>query len=162
MGTTSRDPRLPDVIKIDDIASGRIEPQLIYEELDRLKVEINILRNDMSLFIKALATIPENQSQQEYYKTAKARLKTVQASIEDYCTQYYKLLPIINLAQIKLGHEVEIVPQKTPVLPDAVPPKPLAKPMLAKKPNGVRNGSTTSTTSTNGTKKPATAPSINI
>lgn len=120
MSTTHRDPRLPDVIKIDDIASGKIEPNLIYNELDRLKVEINILRNDMSLFIKALATIPENQNEQEYYKVAVLRLKTVQSSIKEYCVQYYKLLPIINLAQIRLGHEVEIIPQnKTPTLPNA-------------------------------------------
>lgn len=103
--------KLPDTIKIDDITSGKIDPQLIYDEIDRLKAEINILRNDMSLFLKALATIPSNQSQQEYYKLVVSRLKTVQISIKEYCEKYNKLLPIINLAQIKLGHEVEAPPQ---------------------------------------------------
>lgn len=107
----SNDSKLPDQIKIDDISSGKIDPELIYQELERLKVEINILRNDMSLFLKALATIPENQSQQEYYKIITLRLRTVQNSIKEYCVQYNKLLPIINLSQIKLGHEVEILPQ---------------------------------------------------
>lgn len=102
---------LPEVIRIDDISSEKIDPQLIYQELERLKVEINILRNDMSLFLKALATIPESRSQQEYYKIIVLRLHTVQASIKDYCVQYNRLLPIINLSQIKLGHEVEILPQ---------------------------------------------------
>lgn len=102
--------KLPDIIKIDDITSGKIDPQLIYDEIDRLKAEINILRNDMSLFLKALATIPANQSQLEYYKLVVSRLKTVQASIREYCEKYNKLLPIINLAQIKQGHEVEAPP----------------------------------------------------
>jgi hypothetical protein len=102
---------LPDVIRIDDVTSGKIEPELIYEELERLKVEINLLRNDMALFVKALATAGSNQSQVEYYRTVTSRLKAVQAGIKDYCGQYNKLLPIINLAQIRLGHEVEIVPQ---------------------------------------------------
>ena len=31
----------------------------------------------------------------------------MQDSIDDYCEKYNKLLPIINLAQIKLGHDVE-------------------------------------------------------
>ncbi|ODV77807.1 uncharacterized protein CANTADRAFT_53986 [Suhomyces tanzawaensis NRRL Y-17324] len=103
--------KLPDPIRIDDVTSGKIDPTLIYNELDRLKLEINILRNDMSLFVKALATIPQNQSQQEYYTVVLLRLKTVQNSIKEYCIQYNKLLPIINLAQIKLGHEVEILNQ---------------------------------------------------
>lgn len=102
--------QLPETIKIDDIALGKIEPTAIYAELERLKVEINILRNDMSFFIQALATIQPHQSQHEYYKVVALRLQTVQASIRDYCSQYNKLLPIINLAQIKLGHEVEIAP----------------------------------------------------
>lgn len=98
---------LPASIRIDDIASLKIDPDTIYKELDRLKVEVNILRNDMSLFVQALATIPENQSQQEYYNTIAAKLQTVKASILDYCVQYNRLVPIINLAQIKLGHEIE-------------------------------------------------------
>lgn len=110
MSSTSES-KLPDIIKIDDISSGRIDPNLIYQELERLKVEINILRNDMSLLLKALATIPDNQSQQEYYKIIVLRLRTVQNSIKEYCVEYNKLLPIINLSQIKLGHEVEILPQ---------------------------------------------------
>ncbi|KAK6455085.1 uncharacterized protein RJT20DRAFT_54720 [Scheffersomyces xylosifermentans] len=109
LGTPSA--KLPDLIKIDEITSGKIDPNLIFNELERLKVEINILRNDMSILIKALATIPQNQSQHEYYRVVVSRLKTVQTSIKDYCAKYNKLLPIINLAQIKLGHEVEIIPQ---------------------------------------------------
>ncbi|ODV67612.1 hypothetical protein HYPBUDRAFT_152478 [Hyphopichia burtonii NRRL Y-1933] len=147
MPTTSRDPRLPDVIKIDDIASGKIEPTLIYNELDRLKVEINVLRNDMTLFIKALATVPDNQRQDEYYRTAVQRLKCVQNSIKEYCNEYYKLLPIINLAQIKLGHEVEIVPQanKTPTVPPAPKPTtankvPVKRTASGSKTNNVPNG----------------------
>ncbi|KGR06828.1 hypothetical protein MG5_03846 [Candida albicans P57072] len=99
--------KLPDILKIDEITSGKIDPQLIYDEIERLKAEINTLRNDMSLFLKALATIPPNQSQTEYYKLVVSRLKKVQDSIDDYCEKYNKLLPIINLAQIKLGHDVE-------------------------------------------------------
>ncbi|KHC34270.1 hypothetical protein MGQ_03815 [Candida albicans P76067] len=97
--------KLPDILKIDEITSGKIDPQLIYDEIERLKAEINTLRNDMSLFLKALATIPPNQSQTEYYKLVVSRLKKVQDSIDDYCEKYNKLLPIINLAQIKLGHD---------------------------------------------------------
>lgn len=108
---------LPDSIKIDDVVSSKIDPQTIYNELDRLKVEVNFLRNDMSLFIKALATIPDNCSQQEYYNKLLAKLRTVRASIKEYCAQYNRLLPIINLALIKLGQEVEsskggVSPQK--------------------------------------------------
>lgn len=101
---------LPEVIRIDDVTSGKIEPELIYKELERLKVEINLLRNDMALFVKALATAGSNQSQIEYYHIVASRLKAIQAGIKNYCGQYNKLLPIINLAQIRLGHEVEIVP----------------------------------------------------
>lgn len=100
---------LPETIKIDDIASGKIDPDTIYAELDRLKVEVNILRNDMSLLIKALGTIPENQNQQEYYNTLAQRVQTVKAAIKDYCVQYNRLLPILNLALIKLGQDVEIL-----------------------------------------------------
>lgn len=106
--------RLPESIKIDDITTGKIDPNLIYDEIDRLKAEINILKNDMSLFLKALATIPPNQSQQEYYRIVMLRLKTVQTSIKEYCDKYNKLLPIINLAQIKLGHDVEAPPPPAP------------------------------------------------
>lgn len=94
-------------IRIDDIASGKIDPQSIYDELDRLQTEVNILRNDMSMFVKALATIHPNQNQQEYYDRLALRLATVKQSIHDYCLQYNHLLPVINLAQIKLGNEVE-------------------------------------------------------
>ncbi|KAJ9109670.1 hypothetical protein QFC19_002111 [Naganishia cerealis] len=98
---------LPDLIKIDDIASGKIDPEDIYAELDRLKAEINILRNDMAQFVRALAFIPDDANQQQYYATVSNRLKTVQRAIKDYCAQYNRLLPIINLSQIRLGHEVE-------------------------------------------------------
>lgn len=100
-----------DSIKIDDITSGKIDAEVIYKEIERLKYEINILRHDMSLFTKTLAIIPEGSNQHDYYKNVAERLKTVQNSIRDYCTQYNKLLPIINLSQIKLGHEVEVIPQ---------------------------------------------------
>ncbi|EGV63971.1 hypothetical protein PSN45_003952 [Yamadazyma tenuis] len=108
MNTSSK---FPEGIKIDDITSGRIDPQLIYSEIDRLKYEINVLRNDMSVFIRALATIPEGSNQQDYYRSVAGKLKVVQNSIKEYCAQYNKLLPIINLSQIKLGHEVEVLPQ---------------------------------------------------
>lgn len=102
--------KFPDIIKIDDISSGKIDPELIFEELERLKVEVNILRNDLSLFLQALAVIPENRSQQEYYNVLTLRLKAVQKGIKEYASEYNKLLPIINLSQIKLGHEVEVLP----------------------------------------------------
>ena len=125
--------KLPDILKIDEITSGKIDPQLIYDEIERLKAEINTLRNDMSLFLQALATIPPNQSQTEYYKLVVSRLKKVQDSIDDYCEKYNKLLPIINLAQIKLGHDVEGPPpskiksetstnNKTPVMGNKTTP----------------------------------------
>lgn len=103
---------LPDTIKIEDITSGKIYPEAIYQELDRLKIEVNILRNDMSLFIKALATVTENQSQQEYYTVLVLRLQTVRDTIKDYCAQYNRLLPIVNLAQIKLGQDAETLLSK--------------------------------------------------
>lgn len=99
--------KLPDVIKIDDIASGKIDPEDIYAELDRLKAEINILRNDMAQFVRALAFIPDDTNQQQYYTAVSNRLITVQKAIKDYCAQYNRLLPVINLSQIRLGHEVE-------------------------------------------------------
>lgn len=98
---------LPDPIKIDDIASGKIDPEDIYAELDRLKAEINILRNDMAQFVRALALIPPNVNQQQYYATISNRLRTVQKGIKEYCAQYNHLLPVINLSQIKLGYEAE-------------------------------------------------------
>lgn len=100
---------LPDSIKIDDIASGRIDPHTIYTELERLKLEINVLRSDMLVFLKALATIPENQSQQAYYDNLVTTVQTIRGDIADFCAQYNRLLPIINLTQIKLGHDVEVL-----------------------------------------------------
>lgn len=112
---------LPDLIKIDDIANGKVASEDIYAELHRLKMEVNILRNDMSLFIKALATIPDNQSQQEYHDNLVQKVHLVKKTIKEYCSQYNRLLPIINLTQIKLGQDVEILngaalvsPQKQP------------------------------------------------
>ncbi|KAI5955058.1 hypothetical protein KGF54_001619 [Candida jiufengensis] len=103
-------PKLPDSIKIDDITSGKIDPKLIYEEIERLKAETNILRNDMSSFLRALTVIPKDHSQKEFYQNIITRLSIIQQSINEYCERYNKLLPIINLAQIKLGHEVEAPP----------------------------------------------------
>lgn len=94
-------------IKIDDIASGRIDSKVIFDELERLKAEVNILRNDMSLFLKQLASIPEKHSQQEYQNALQQRLTQVQNTIKEYCARYNRLLPIINLSQIKLGQEPE-------------------------------------------------------
>ncbi|KAM9930053.1 hypothetical protein OXX59_000812 [Metschnikowia pulcherrima] len=99
---------LPDPIKIDDITSGRIEPQAIHAELERLKSEINVLRSDMSAFLKALATVAEHQSQQSYYDGLVSKVNAMKSDISEFCAQYNRLLPIINLTQIKLGHEVEV------------------------------------------------------
>lgn len=103
---------LPEIIKIDDITSGKIEPSLIYDEIERLKVEINVLRNDMSSLVKSLATIPEGSSQGDYYRNVSEKLKVIQKSIKNYCNEYNRLLPIINLAQIKLGNEAEVIPNE--------------------------------------------------
>lgn len=118
MSPSMSETQLPEVIKIDDITSGKIDPTVIYQEIERLKYEINILRNDMSLFIKSLATIPEGFNQQEYYKNVARRLQVLQNTIKEYCVQYNRLLPIINLSQIKLGHEVEVTPQQNSSKPD--------------------------------------------
>lgn len=101
---------LPHVIRIDDVSSGKIDPSLIYEELDRLKREINLLRNDMASFVKAFATVPPDMTTDEYHRNIASKLLTLQQDIRTYCLQYNKLLPIINLSQIKLGHEVETLP----------------------------------------------------
>jgi hypothetical protein len=106
--------KLPELIKIDDITSGKVDPAVVNQELDRLKVEINVLRNDMALFLKAIASISTDMSQQDYYHVVVERLKNVQQEIKQYCVQYNRLLPIINLAQIKLGHEVENLPNSKP------------------------------------------------
>lgn len=103
---------LPDIIKIDDVTSGKIDSAVLYSEIERLKVEVNVLRNDMSLFLRTLASPSPSQSQQEYYKQLTARLETVLASIHEYSQQYNRLLPVINLAQIRLGHEAEVIPVK--------------------------------------------------
>lgn len=94
-------------IKIDDIASGRVDSKAIFDELERLKAEVNILRNDMSLFLKQLASIPDKHSQQDYQNALQQRLAQVQNTIKEYCARYNRLLPIINLSQIKLGQEPE-------------------------------------------------------
>lgn len=98
---------LADSIKIDDIASGKVQTEYIYAELDRLKLEVNVLRNDLSLLLKALATIPEDQNQQEYFTGLTKRVQTVRHDIKEYCAKYNRLLPIINLAQINLGQDPE-------------------------------------------------------
>lgn len=101
---------LPDVIRIDDVSSGKIDPVLIFNELDRLKAQINLLRGDMASFVKAIATIPQGSSPTDYQREIYAQLKQLQQHIASYCAEYNKLLPIINLSQIRLGHDVEIVP----------------------------------------------------
>ncbi|CAX42426.1 conserved hypothetical protein [Candida dubliniensis CD36] len=150
--------KLPDIIKIDEITSGKIDPQLIYDEIERLKAEINTLRNDMSLFLKALATIPTNQSQMEYYKLVVSRLKTVQNSIVDYCDKYNKLLPIINLAQIKLGHDVE-GPPPSKIKSEA--PTNNNTPNMGNKTTPVMGNSTTPSTLTGNTNTAAYSTSSN-
>ncbi|CCE83222.1 Piso0_003794 [Millerozyma farinosa CBS 7064] len=112
---------LPEVIKIDDISSGKIDAKLIYQELDRLKFEVNILRNDLSLFLQSLGHIPPSTSQMEYYKVVTTRLDTLQKTIKQYCQKYNRMLPILNLAQIKLGNEVETLSQNKN--PGAAQPK---------------------------------------
>lgn len=101
---------LPDVLRIDDVSSGKIDPVLIFNELDRLKAEINLLRGDMASFVKAIATIPQGHSPTDYQREIYAQLKQLQQHIQSYCADYNKLLPIINLSQIRLGHDVEIAP----------------------------------------------------
>lgn len=135
-------PELPATIKIDDIISGRVEPEAIYRELDRLKVEVDVLRHDMTFFLRALADISDGRSQQEYYKLVESRLKGLKDGIRTYNEQYVRLLPIINLAQIKLGHEVEVLPAKAtsdslkPLAPAATRPPPVQRRVSASKGKG--------------------------
>lgn len=98
---------LPGAYKIDDIMSGRVSPETLYSEIDTLKAEINLLRNGMSQFLKALATIPEGRGQQEYYAQLAEQTQHVKAAIKEYCAKYDRLVAIINLAQIKLGQDPE-------------------------------------------------------
>lgn len=104
--------QLPESIKIDDVASGRIEASVIYEELERLKLEINMLRNEISTFVKALVTISDDMSQQSYYDSIEQRIFSVREAISKYCVRYNRLIPVINLTQIKLGQNVEILSAK--------------------------------------------------
>lgn len=103
--------KLPDVVTINDVTLGRVDANHVYNELENLKVEISILRNDMSAFLKALATIPNNMNQHEYYNVVLLRLQAIQSLIKDYCNHYNNFLPIINLSQVQLGREVEVLPQ---------------------------------------------------
>lgn len=91
--------------KIDDITLGRVAPETLYNEIDHLKTEINLLRNGMALFLKALASIGENQSQHEYYAALADETSNVKQAIKEYCVKYNRLVAIINLAQIKLGQD---------------------------------------------------------
>lgn len=100
---------LPDAYKIDDIMSGRVAPETLYSEFDMLKAEINLLRNGMSQFLKALATIPEGRGQQEYYTQLAEQTQNLKVAIKEYCVKYNRLVAIINLAQIKLGQDPEPV-----------------------------------------------------
>lgn len=94
--------------KIDDITSGRVSPETLYAEIEQLKTEINLLRNEMSLFLQALATVSDNKSQQEYYALLMDLTQKVKSAIKDYCAKYNRLLAIINLSQIKLGQDAEV------------------------------------------------------
>lgn len=96
-----------DAYKIDDITSGRVAPETLYAEIDQLKMEINLLRNEMSLFLQTLASISDNKSQHEYYALLVDQTKRVKSAIKEYCAKYNRLLAIINLAQIKLGQDAE-------------------------------------------------------
>lgn len=94
--------------KIDDITSARVTPETLYSEIDQLKVEVNLLRNDMSQFLKALATVPENKSQHEYYAQVMEQTQSVKLAVKEYCAKYNRLAAIINLAQIKLGQDPDM------------------------------------------------------
>lgn len=98
---------IPENVEIDDIVLMKMDSNLIFQEIDRLKLELNKLRDDFFFFIKELAVIPENQSQKHYFQTVELNFKSVQSSINNYCLQYNKFLPIINHVQLKLGNELE-------------------------------------------------------
>lgn len=96
-----------DAYKVDDIVSGRVPPEIVYSDIESLKAEVNLLRSSMSQFLNALATIPENESQQEYYTLLVHQTQTLKLAIKDYCGKYNRLVAIINLAQIKLGQDTD-------------------------------------------------------
>ena len=112
MNVTNGHEKLPDVVNINDVTLGDIDANYVLNELENLKVEISILRNDMSAFLKALATIPNNTSQQEYYNVIILRLQAMQSLIKDYCVHYNKFLPVINFSQVQLGRDVEVLSQQ--------------------------------------------------
>lgn len=112
MNVTNGHEKLPDVVNINDVTLGDIDANYVLNELENLKVEISILRNDMSAFLKALATISNSTSQQEYYNVIILRLQAMQSLIKDYCVHYNKFLPVINFSQVQLGRDVEVLSQQ--------------------------------------------------
>lgn len=102
--TPPRTLKLPDVVRIEDIEEGRVEPQAVFDELDALKAEINGLRNAMAQFVTALATVPKGQSQHHYYELVVKKLKNLQAAIAEYLRQYQRLVPLITVAEQRLGN----------------------------------------------------------
>lgn len=90
-------------ITIEDIARGHIEPSAVYAELDRLKAEVDVVRNDMLLFLKGLGTIGDGQSQQEYRDILAQRLVRLQESISEYTRQFSMVQEVVETLQAKLG-----------------------------------------------------------
>lgn len=89
--------------RLEDIELGRVKPAEVYAEIDRLKTEINGLRNSMAQFVTTLATIPPDQSQQLYYILVVKKLHQVQQAIADYLKRYECLVPLIQVAEARLG-----------------------------------------------------------
>lgn len=99
MATTNQRPPF----QLEDIELGRVKPTEVYTEIDRLKTEINGLRNCMAQFVTTLATIPPDQSQQLYYILVVKKLHQVQQAISEYLKQYECLVPLIQVAESRLG-----------------------------------------------------------
>lgn len=103
-----------EICKIEDISSGRVPAEEVYQEMERLKTDISLLRTEMAQFLTALATVHENTSQHAYYAQLATRTAGVRAAIKDYCARYHRLLDVISYSQIKLNQEPEVWSAQSP------------------------------------------------
>lgn len=89
-------------LSIKTFEDGTIKIEDILSEVEYLKQNIDIIRQQMSVFLVGLADIQQHIKPQQLFDEQSARVADLQKSLDDYVERYKKLIPLLKIVRQEL------------------------------------------------------------
>lgn len=97
----------PAQIQLKSFDASKVDIAKTLEEIEIAKKQIEVVRQEIKLFLTTLATVPDGCTEMEFFEKMSRKVFDLRRQLADYLTKYNNLIPYIELTRQSKGFSMQ-------------------------------------------------------